>query len=54
MNVKERTRRYWTEDPSILPEEMAKEYEDFGSATIALNGTPSINSANSSRQANDD
>lgn len=39
-NVMERTRRYWTDDPSVSPEEMAKEYEeDYGSANMALNGT---------------
>ena len=39
-NVMEGTRRYWTEDPNVSPEDMAKEYEvENGSANMALNGT---------------
>jgi transcription elongation factor SPT6 len=39
VNVKEGTKRYWTEDPSIAPEELAKDYEEeFGSPAMALSG----------------
>jgi hypothetical protein len=39
-NVKEGTRRYWTEDPTISPEDMAEEWhEDNSSAKLALSGT---------------
>jgi len=53
-NVMEGTRRYWTEDPSISPEDMAEEYhEENSSAKIALNGTLlNGTSAENSRQAN--
>jgi hypothetical protein len=40
VNVKERAKRYWTEDPSVSPDEMAQDYEDqYGSAKMALSGT---------------
>ena len=39
LNVKEGTKRYWTEDPSVAPEELAKEFEkEFGSPSLALSG----------------
>lgn len=39
MNVKDGTKRYWTEDPALDPEEMAKDYSEYGSANMAINGT---------------
>lgn len=55
VNVKENTKRYWTEDPDVLPEDMAKDYaEEYGSAKIALNGISNYNNANNSRQTNAD
>jgi hypothetical protein len=39
-NVKERTKRYWTEDPNVSPEDLAEEkQEGYQSADFALNGT---------------
>jgi hypothetical protein len=38
--MKEGTKIYWAEDPSLLPEEMAETYhEEYGSAKIALTGS---------------
>jgi hypothetical protein len=52
-NVKEGARRYWTEDPSILPEEMASEFrEGYGTADMALTGMTIFNIADDSRQTN--
>jgi hypothetical protein len=39
VNVKEGTKRYWTDDPSISPQDMAEEYEEeHGSTKRALIG----------------
>jgi len=40
MNVKERTKRYWTEDPNIAPQEMAEEHKgEYKNADIAFTGS---------------
>jgi hypothetical protein len=40
VNVKEGTKRYWTEDPITSPDEMSKEYAtEYGSAKTVLTGT---------------
>jgi hypothetical protein len=39
INVRDGTRRFWTEDPSIGPEDMATEYLDaYKEAGMALTG----------------
>jgi len=53
VNVRDGTRRFWTEDPSMGPEDMAEEYSDtYKDGSTALTGNLEVYPANCSCETN--